>query len=395
MRFFIMGWATDLQDASFRGVQFECTAASTSYVKALSVKQAPYSDDAAVEDMGNDPDDISLTAVFTGEDYKTYLDALITALKVTGSGELIHPIYGVMQVFVVSFSDNFDAENVDFCTLNIKFLRNKQEKKQLFIPVKTQTAISTTSIIDASASKLGAFLEKLKLQDSNKLFATVTTIRNGIDQARSYLVLAKQSIEDVMSPATYITGLVDDVTKLVTFDTNITAISKWRDITNRVQRFEKVFQNTDSTEITQAWRSTQVAAHVAVAQQVIATVRAEMANEEVISFTPVDLAVVRQNTRKVLQQAIDTERTSNTYESITQIQIYKELADQIHLQIQELIETRPPITTAKVPVNCTVHWLAHYLYEDMSRSDEILRLNPDLMNPSLLQIGMELTVYAR
>ena len=133
---------------------------------------------------------------------------------------------------------------------------------------------------------------------------------------------------------------------------------------------------------------------MAIAQQVVATTRTEMANNQEISFTPVDLALVRK-TREVLQQAIREERAINTFESITQIQVYKDVAAQIQDQIQELIETRPPITKTQVPVPCTLHWLAHYLYGDMRRAEEIRRLNPDLINPAALQVGMELTIYAR
>ena len=127
---------------------------------------------------------------------------------------------------------------------------------------------------------------------------------------------------------------------------------------------------------------------MAIAQQVVATTRTEMANNQEISFTPVDLALVRK-TREVLQQAIREERAINTFESITQIQVYKDVAAQIQDQIQELIETRPPITKTQVPVPCTLHWLAHYLYGDMRRAEEIRRLNPDLINPAALQVGME------
>ncbi|MBP4453599.1 multidrug DMT transporter, partial [Acinetobacter baumannii] len=238
--------------------------------------------------------------------------------------------------------------------------------------------------------------EKLKIGDTDKLFNTVNTIRNGIDQAHKYLGVAKQAIEDVLSPADWIVGLVDDVTKLVTFDTNISALSKWRDVVHRVERFENLFQNDDnSPELQRVWRSTLAASQVAIAQQVVATTRTEMANNQGISFTPVDLALVRKKTREVLQQAIREERAINTFESITQIQVYKDVAAQIQHQIQELIETRPPITTTQIPVPCTLHWLAHYLYGDMSRADEIRRLNPDLVNPAALQVGMELTIYAR
>ncbi|MFA3041531.1 DNA circularization protein [Acinetobacter pittii] len=391
-----MGWDTDLQDASFRGVQFECTSTSDAVAKVLAMHQAPYSNDAEIEDMGNDPRKISIQAVYTGSDYLTWVNALEAALIATGSGELIHPIFGVQQVHVSTYIINHDAENPDFCSISVEFVKAKAEKRELFVPVSVPEKIATTKIIDAPASALESALDKLKIADSDKLFNTVNTIRNGIDQARTYLGVAKQTIENVLAPADWIVGLVDDVTKLVTFDTNISALSKWRDVVHRVERFENLFQNDDdSPELQRVWRSTQVASQVAIAQQVISTTRSESANNQQISFSPVDLALVRKKTREVLQQAIRDERAINTFESITQIQVYKEVAAQIQDQIQELIETRPPLTKTQVPVPCTLHWLAHHLYEDMSRADEIRRLNPDLINPAALQVGMELTVYAR
>lgn len=391
-----MGWDTDLQDASFRGVQFECTTVKDSAPKTQAIKQAPYSNEAEVEDMGNDPRRISIQAIYTGSDYLTWVNALDAALSATGPGELIHPIFGVQQVSVLNHEIEHDANNRDFCTISIEFIKAKAEKRELFVPVAVPEKIATTTIIDAPASALESALDKLKIADSDKLFSTVNTIRNGIDQARTYLGVAKKAIEDVLSPAEWVVGLVDDVTRLVTFDTNISALSKWRDVVQRIERFENLFQNDGySPELQRLWRSTQAASQVAIAQQVISTTRTEMANNQEISFSPVDLALVRKKTREVLQQAIREERAINTFESVAQIQVYKDVAAQIQNQIQELIETRPPITKTQVPVPCTLHWLAHYLYGDMSRADEIRRLNPDLINPAALQIGMELTIYAR
>ncbi|MBN6515562.1 DNA circularization protein [Acinetobacter pittii] len=391
-----MGWDTDLQDASFRGVQFECTSTKDSSSKTLAIKQSPYSNEAQVEDMGNDPRKISIQAIYTGPDYLTWVNALEIALYATGSGELVHPVFGIQQVYYVTHEVNHDAEHPNFCTISIEFIKAKADKRELFIPVSTPEKIETTTIIDTPASALENALEKLKLSNRNQLFNTVNSIRNGIDQARNYLGVAKQVIEDVLSPADWIVGLVDDVTKLVTFDTNISALSKWRDVVHRIERFENLFQNNnDSPELQRVWRATQVASQIAITQQVIATTRTEMAEEKQNSFTPIDLALVRKKTRELLQQAIREERAINTFESITQIQIYKDVAAQVHDQIQELIEVRPPITTTQVPVPCTLHWLAHHLYGDMSRADEIRRLNPDLINPAALRVGMELTVYAR
>ena len=415
-----MGWKDDLQDASFRGVQFECTSTNESGSKSLAVKQPPYSNKASVEDMGNNPLKISIEAIFSGENYKIEMDALWAALVATGSGELIHPVHGVMQVYAESYQIGHVAEEVDACKISIEFLQAEDKERPLFIPIAVPVSIPLYSIPDSPVTALQSVLKKLQQFNPNKFFSFVNKIRDGISAARQFLSTVKGAIENVLSPD-WIVGLIDDATRLATFDTNISAISKWRDVFKRVQRFEKLFQNDDDTPkvMQQTWRAVQVATAVAVTQQVVATVRKEMAENKTVSFTPVELAVIRQANRKLIQQAINSERaliaaataaqnnnagitveddapaSELIFIAMTQIQVYKQLADQIHLQIQELIEVRPPITTTKVLVPCTLHWLAHSLYGDMDRADEIRRLNPDLQNPAILRTGMELTVYAR
>lgn len=395
-----MGWDTDLQEASFRGVKFECTSADTSGSKTLSIKQSPYSDKARVEDMGNEPKKINLNAIFTGSDYKTYLDALVAAMEATGSGELVHPIDGILQVYALNHQIHHDAENPDFCTVSLEFIRADGKKNNLFVPVVTPTKIDTAVITQTPAEGLKSYLEKLKLNDENEFFKVVNNIRNGINTAREYLKLGKATIENILEPANYIVGLVDDVTKLVTFDFSISAISKWRDLVNRIGRIGKLFHDDNTPlPLQQLWRATQLASSIAVTQQIVSIIRGEMAQSNQLSLTPIDLAVIRQKNRQDIQTAINAEREVNGTEinfiSVTQIAVYKEIADKIHLQIQELIQTRPPITTTKIIAPCTMHWLAHQLYQDFTRAEEIRRLNPDLQNPALLLGGMEITIYAR
>ncbi|WP_277560719.1 DNA circularization N-terminal domain-containing protein [Acinetobacter beijerinckii] len=394
-----MSWKDDLQDASFRGVPFACTTTTESGSKSLAIKQAPYSNKANVEDMGNDPLKISIEAIFSGDNYKIEMDALWAALVATGSGELIHPVHGVMQVSVASYNIVHTAEEVDFCKLALEFLQAEDKERPLFIPVSTPATVDLAAITETPAAALETKLDQLEKSDPNKFFTVVNNIRNRVNTAYQYLGIVKNGIESALSPAAAIVGLVDEVSKLATFNTNISAIAKWRDLFKRVKRFEKLFQDDDLPELKQTWRATQVASTVAATQKVIASVRKEMAENKSTSFTPVDLAIIRQQVRQQLQQVIKTEReqaaTDLLFESVAQVQVFKNVADQIHVQIQELIEVRPPITTTKILVPCTLHWLAHSLYGDMDRADEIRRLNPDLFNPAVLQIGMELTVYAR
>lgn len=398
-----MGWKDDLQDASFRGVLFECVSTKDAVSKSQAIHQAPYSNKALIEDMGKDPRKISIQAVYVGEDYKLWLDALEAALEATGEGELIHPIYGSCYASVLTYNIDHDAENFDACTISIDFILAKDQQRQLFIPVVAPLEIDGLSVIDSPFSRFKAVLQKLKDLDNNKFFQFINKIRSGLQTARSMLNLAKNAIEDLLDPQ-WLTGLIDDVTNLVTFDTNISAISKWRDIFHRVDRLTGLFDDEDSPELKQTWRATQIAIVISVSQKIVAQVRTETikqttnsdtANE--LSLTPVDLAVVRQNTRQAIQDAIKAEReeTVLAYESIEQIQLLKSLSDQIHLQIQQLIEVRPPLSKTIVPVPCTVHWLAHYLYADKSRANEIRHLNPSLNNPALLLPGMELNTYAR
>ncbi|MBJ9952173.1 DNA circularization N-terminal domain-containing protein [Acinetobacter baumannii] len=327
-----MGWSTDLLDASFRGVQFECTSTDDSVSKALSIKQAPYSNDASIEDMGNNPRDISINALYSGEGYKTWLDALEAALLATGSGELIHPVYGIQQVHVVNYNVTHNADNFDSCTIAMKFILAKDKKRELFVPVVVQQKIAIPSIVDVPASSLEKLLKQLELINPNKYFNVVNNLRNGINKFRAGMNIVKTTVDNLLSPASVIVGLVDDVTKLVTFDANISAISKWRDLIHRVKRFEKLFQNDDSpAEVKQLWRATQVATIVAVTQEIVSKVRQEMAEDKIISLTPIDLALIRQQNRQTLQQAIAEERLIDSIDSVSQIAIYKSIADQVQV----------------------------------------------------------------
>ena len=393
-----MAWKDDLQDASFREITFECVSVKDSVSKAQVIHQAPFSDEAIIEDLGKDPRKISITAVFTGDSYKSDSDELIDALNERGIGVLVHPIYGICNACVLGYNIDHDAENIDACNISIEFVIGKEE--QQFFTAKTITKTTTpATIINAPATALQSKLTQLNNEDHDALADVVSRIRSGINTARRYLNLAKKTIDDILSPPDYIVGLVDDVSQLLTFDTNISALAKWRDLSHRITRFGKLFEHDKQTSLQQTWRAFTISSHVAVAQAVIDQTRTELSNNQTItSFTPLELALIRQSVRQAIQQAITEERQNTsdlTLISVEQIQVYKTLADEIHLQIQDLIEQRPPLTTTTVLTPCTLHWLAHQLYGDYTRADEIQRLNPRLNNPALLLQGMELNVYAR
>lgn len=405
-----MGWKDELHDASFRGVAFECISVQMSQSKSVAIHQAPYSNAATVEDMGNDAQRFSITAMYSGEDYLQWRNALEAALNATGTGEFIHPTRGIQQVQVLDYSVNEDAETVDYCSFNIQFLVTEEQQAELFIPVQVPTQIDTADIIAAPASRFKSYLDKLKNLQPEQYFSVLKTVRTGLQNVRNGLNLVKKTINDLTSPELWVNGLIDDISSLVYFDYSLSAAAKWRDVQTRVERFSRVFDTADAPkELQQLWRATHVAATVAITQKVVDNARQDLIQQQarptaqlnqsnaVMSMTPLELAKVRANTRAVIQAAIHAEREYGSLDlsAVDNIQNYKQLADQVHLQIQALIEIRPPIITYVIPRDCTFHWLAHHLYGDLNRASEIARLNQDVQNPALLLKGLEVTVYAR
>lgn len=400
-----MGWKDDLYDASFRGVMFEVASTVDSYTKSIAQHQAPYSDDADIEDMGLEPRQISVEAMYSGEDYLVWTNALEAALATTGSGELIHPVYGILEVQVVSWEVNHNTDNVDFCSISIKFIKAKAEQRELFIPVATVEQIDTSLAVDAPAEALSTELKQLQRTDPNAYFNRIAQIRTGLQKAYQIINGVKKTVDNILSPADWAYGLVNDVARLVTFDvTDISAISKWRSLSKRIDKLSDIFNDEDdnTSTLAQLWRATTTSSHVAVSQEIVSQTRSELSknnnqSSNEASMTPTELALIRQKVREEIQTTIRSERavTEENLPTSTQVAIYKQYADQVHQQIQALIETRPPLITTVITQPCTAHLIAHQLYGDFTRSAEILRLNPTLENPAALRTGQELTVYAR
>lgn len=407
-----MGWKEDLQQASFRGVKFDCVSTNNSISKALAVQQAPYSNDAKIEDMGNDAEKISMRIFISGTDYLIYLDALKAAFAMAGEGELIHPIDGIKKVHVQNWNIVHGTETVDGCDIDVDFIVAKAERKTLFIPRTLPPELKYTHVILTPAAAFQSELEKLKKLDPNKFFKVINRIRNGLQKARRFLNTVRAKIDNFLSPPKWAVGLVDDVISLATFEFNdISAISKWRSMFDRVKRVSKIFEDDDdqldSPAFKQLWRAVSLASNAAIVQTIVKQTRSNLSKnqtqqESTFVMTPSDLAVIRKQVRKDIQAAINAEREitqeqakQSNIDPALQVAQYKTLANDVHEQIQALIETRPPIRNTPILLNCTTHWLAHQLYGDMNRAEEIKHLNPTVVNFAVLRSGMELITYAR
>lgn len=87
-----------LRRASFRGVPFEVTSSNLSIGRRTQTFEYPQRDDPFTEDMGRSKRTIRITAFVVGYDYIARMKRLISACEKPGSGRLIHPWLGSMEV---------------------------------------------------------------------------------------------------------------------------------------------------------------------------------------------------------------------------------------------------------------------------------------------------------
>lgn len=93
-----MTWREDLKPASFRGVQFGVQSVEVGGGRRSVVTPFPGRDAANVKDLGGTSRRYTFAAFVTGEDYHTRRDALVDALEASGPGTMVHPTYGAVRV---------------------------------------------------------------------------------------------------------------------------------------------------------------------------------------------------------------------------------------------------------------------------------------------------------
>ena len=117
-----MAWSETLLDASFRGVPLDVLSESLSADRELAQHGVPYSDGDDVEDMGRKAREFSFTVVLFGINYEIALQKLLAALDTRGQGELIHPIYGRVDVLARSWKVEHSAERPDYAQVALQFV---------------------------------------------------------------------------------------------------------------------------------------------------------------------------------------------------------------------------------------------------------------------------------
>ncbi|AXJ03578.1 hydroxyacid dehydrogenase [Pseudomonas fluorescens] len=201
-----MNWRDRLLPASFRGVGFWIDQAKTPVGRKGQLHEYPQRDLPFFEDLGQQAKTHDLTAFIIGADCLEQRDKLLQALE-QGSGELVHPWLGRLQVKVGECDMTHTRQDGGMVTFSLKFYPDRP------LPFPTAT-VSTQKVLLAKADGLlGSAVARFE-----QAMTLIKAARIGIANLRNSLTgvydVIKEQLKPLIAQYKQITELVRAVKEL-------------------------------------------------------------------------------------------------------------------------------------------------------------------------------------
>ncbi len=232
-----MAWAEKLWDASYKDVHFFCRLTEDRQPRAVAVAEYPYRDGGHIEDLGRGPRNITIQVVLFGSDYEDELAELVAILDETGSGELIHPIFGPVNAKCTDYVVRHDGDHRDSATIDITFKEDAIDTPGIII---RDTAGSTADAAFASATGVAALLNATERAKYMAKINNALSILRSPDRVIPGLREASRALQDVQNVTNELVGTY----RTLTDPENFTIVRGFMDT---YALFGKLFQRTAST----------------------------------------------------------------------------------------------------------------------------------------------------
>jgi prophage DNA circulation protein len=183
-----MNWRDRLLPASFRGVGFWIDQAKTPVGRKGQLHEYPQRDLPFFEDLGQQAKTHDLTAFIVGADCLEQRDKLLQALE-QGSGELVHPWLGRLQVKVGECDMTHTRQDGGLVTFTLKFYPDQP------LPFPT-ASVSTQKVLLAKADTLlGSAVARFE-----QAMTLIKAARIGIANLRNSLTGVYEVIKEQLQP---------------------------------------------------------------------------------------------------------------------------------------------------------------------------------------------------
>lgn len=143
-----LSWLNDLLPASFRGVGFQVSSTSSEFGRRNQTHEYPFRDIPYTEDMGRSARKNKIEAFLIGDDYQEQTEKLVNAIEQEGSGMLIHPFLGELNVNIEGqITVNNSVENGRMSVISFSFV----EAGELIFP---DSSVATDDIVEENADNV-------------------------------------------------------------------------------------------------------------------------------------------------------------------------------------------------------------------------------------------------
>lgn len=387
--------APQLRRASFRGVPFEVTSSNLSIGRRTQTFEYPQRDDPFTEDMGRSKRTIRITAFVVGYDYIARMKRLIAACEKPGSGRLIHPWLGSMEVTPTDLSAPvFESNRV--ASVSLTFVESgKLQYPNALLDVGAKCLSAAQLLVNAEFDEFVRTFDLSGAQDFVKEAVgldlqgilngeTVQSICDAFDLADELATLSHDVITLAEGGADALFNRVLDTYGLQGFASTIHA---WTDVSHRFRSLtqsselnsakpQAVASRTTSERIEKANAAGQAMIRgLSVANMVVAASEIGTINDRLDASTPVqtapydDLIAVRNE----ILEAIDEESLK-----VSSDPIYEALCESrsaVYEAITQRAENQARLVSFKPSSVQPALVLAYDYYGDASREAEIVGRN--------------------
>lgn len=204
-----------LQPASFKGAQFFVRTTNTEEGRKTVTHEYPNTDRRFVEDLG------ALQPVFTidglthgvGQAYFSARDALLTALRSGGIGELVHPFFGTFQVVAKPFTLAQDDTELGIAKFRMVFEKSDSSIFPEKATFNTSLIERTKNLVQDSIS--GDILSKFKISPNfaNNFTAGANLLQNVTDTFRTVSSSVTQVKDQISGFSSALNAFEGNITK--------------------------------------------------------------------------------------------------------------------------------------------------------------------------------------
>lgn len=384
-----------LRRASFRGVPFEVTSSNLSIGRRTQTFEYPQRDDPFTEDMGRSKRTIRITAFVVGYDYIARMKRLISACEKPGSGRLIHPWLGSMEVTPTDLSAPvFESNRV--ASVSLTFVESgKLQYPNALLDVGAKCLSAAQLLVNAEFDEFVRTFDLSGAQDFVKEAVGLDlqgilnseTVQSGCDAfdlADELATLSHDVITLAEGGADALFNRVLDTYGLQGFASTVHA---WTDVSHRFRSLtqsselnsakpQAVASRTTSERIEKANAAGQAMIRgLSVANMVVAASEIGTSNDRLDASTPVqtapydDLIAVRNE----ILEAIDEESLK-----VSSDPIYEALCESrsaVYEAITQRAENQARLVSFKPSSVQPALVLAYDYYGDASREAEIVGRN--------------------